>query len=145
MASIKSTLAKLKNHPGQAGDNDDHKYKRTYSLDVKLSPIEVQAFRNFWAKSEFNSMAAFARYKMFGGNEHTIDLYFPQKQEEKISAMKLLSELNREGKNLNQITKKLSSKEYLLNQEVQLALKDLSKALKNIEEIKEKFFSPKNK
>lgn len=135
----------LKDKPGRASIEDDHLYRRHYSLDIRLSPIEREALRKEVWKSSFTSMAALARYKIFGGSENTIDLYFSQKQEEKLAAKKLLSELNRESKNLNQITKKLSSKEYLLNQEVQLTLKDLNKALKNIEEIKEGFFNEKKK
>jgi hypothetical protein len=80
MPSIKNTLAELKKHPGQPGNNDDHKYKRTYSLDVTLSPIELEAFRNEWIKSEFNSLASFARYKFFGGAEHKIELYFEKRE-----------------------------------------------------------------
>ena len=135
----------LKNHPGRASIEDDHLYKRSLSFDIRLSPLEYEALRKEVWKSKFNSMSALARYKIFGGSENTIDLYFPKKQEEKHSAMRLLSELKRESKNLNQIAKKLSSKEYLLNQEVQLTLKDLNKALKNIEEIKEGFFNEKRK
>jgi hypothetical protein len=138
-----SKILELKEHPGRQGYDDEHLYKRSLSFDIRLSPIEYEALRKEVWKSKFNSMSALARYKIFGGSENTIDLYFPKKQEEKFSAMKLLSELNRESKNLNQIAKKLSSKEYLLNQEVQLTLKELGKALKNIEEIKEGFFSQK--
>ena len=135
----------LKTHPGRHGSEDDHLYKRTYSFDVRLSPIELAALKKEWKNSDFNSMASFTRNKIFKGDEKKIDLYFEEKRDEKYSAMKLLAELNRESKNLNQITKKLSSNEYLLNQEVQLTLKDLGKALKNIEEIKEGFFSQKKK
>ena len=35
----------LKSHPGRHGNQDDHKYKRTYSLDVRLSPLELTALK----------------------------------------------------------------------------------------------------
>lgn len=143
MPSIKSTLAELKKHPGQPGSNDDHKYKRTYSLDVTLSPIELEAFRNEWVKSEFNSLASFARYKFFGGAEHQIDLYFEQKREDKILSGRLLAELNKQGKNLNQIAKQLSLKTDFTKQETKLLVDDLKNTLLAIQEIKEKFSQKK--
>ena len=143
MPSIKNTLAELKKHPGQPGNNDDHKYKRTYSLDVTLSPIELEAFRNEWIKSEFNSLASFARYKFFGGAEHKIELYFEQKREDKILSGRLLAELNKEGKNLNQIAKQLSSKTDFTRQEAKLLVDDIKNTLLAIQEIKEKFSQQK--
>ena len=143
MTSIKNTLAKLKEHPGQAGDNDDHKYKRTYSLDVKLSPVEVEAFRREWTKSEFNSLAAFARYKMFGGTEHAVDVYFENKREDKILAARHLSELNKQGKNLNQIAKVFSSRPDLMTQEVKTLIKDLRDVYENLVEIRNEFHEKK--
>ena len=143
MTSIKNTLAKLKEHPGQAGDNDDHKYKRTYSLDVKLSPIEVEAFRSEWTKSEFNSLAAFARYKIFGGSEHAIDVYFENKREDRILAARHLSELNKQGKNLNQIAKQLSSRPDLMTQETKILIKDLRDIYLELVKIRDEFHEKK--
>jgi hypothetical protein len=145
MNSNKNTSPEIKLHPGQAGSDDDSRLKRTKVLEVNLSPVEYANLKDKWRETDFNSMAKFARYRLFGGTEHQIDLHFEKKRDDRILDLKFLSELNKQGKNLNQITKKLSSKEYLLKQEVNLVLKDLNKALQSIEEIKEEFFNHKNK
>lgn len=134
-----------KKHPGRPGNIDENQYKRTYSFDVMLSPIEKDALKNAWKNSQFNSMAAFARHKIFGGDEQKIDLHFEQKKVEKISASRLLAELSRESNNLNQISKQLNSKPEFLKQEVNLLLKDLQKALDNINRIGEEFLPNKKK
>ncbi|MFZ6673693.1 plasmid mobilization protein [Undibacterium sp. Xuan67W] len=145
MSNIKNISSEIKLHPGQAGSDDDSRLKRTKVLEVNLSPFEYDNLKDKWRKTNFNSMAKFARYRLFGGTEHQIDLHFEEKRDDRILAAKFLSELNRQGKNLNQIAKQLNSKTDFTKQEVQLALKDLNKALKNIEEIKEEFFNHKNK
>lgn len=129
----------LKTHPGRHGNQDDHKYKRTHSLDVRLSPIELVALKNGWKKSDFNSVASYVRNIIFKGDEKKIDLYFEEKQQERISIGRLLSELNKQGKNLNQIAKQLNSKPEFLKQEAKIVLKDIDQALKTLEEIKEEF------
>lgn len=134
-----------KKHPGRPGSIDENQYKRTYSFDVMLSPIEKEALKDAWKKSNFNSMAGFARYKMFGGDEQKIDLHFEEKKAEKLSASRLLAELSRESNNLNQITKQLNSKPEFMKQEVNLILKDLQKALDSINKIREEFLSEKKK
>lgn len=144
MNDIKNTSPEIKLHPGQAGSDDDSRLKRTKTFEINLSPFEFDKLKNEWRKTDFNSMAKFARYKLFGGTEHQIDLHFENKRDDRVLAAKYFAELNKQGKNINQIAKKLSSKEYLLNQEVQLALKDLDKALKSIEEIKKGIVNKKN-
>lgn len=57
--------------------------KELITLDVKLSPIEHDALKSEWKKSDFNSVAQFVRNKIFGGDETKIDLYWDQKQEDK--------------------------------------------------------------
>lgn len=131
----------LKSHPGRHGNQDDHKYKRTYSLDVRLSPLELTALKKGWKNSDFNSVAAYVRNIVFKGDERKIDLYFEEKREEKLATTRLLSELNKQGKNLNQIAKQLNSKPEFLKQETKLVLKDLENALKTLEEIKQAFQS----
>lgn len=63
-----------KKHPGQAGSDDGEQLKRTKVIEINLSPVELKSFKDEWRKTEFNSMAKFARYKLFGGQEHKIDL-----------------------------------------------------------------------
>ena len=89
-------------------------------------------------------MAKFARYKLFGGTEHQIDLYFENKRDDRILAAKYFSELNKQGKNLNQIAKQLSLKTDFTKQETKLLVDELKNTLLAIQEIKEKF-SPKKK
>ena len=48
-----------KKHPGRPGNNDEHLYKRTYSFDVMLSPIEKEALKDAWKKSNFNSRKSY--------------------------------------------------------------------------------------
>lgn len=128
-----------KEHPGRGGFDDTHQFKRSHSLDIRLSPIELAALKNTWKESDFNSMAAFARYKIFGGEETKIDLYWDQKQEDKNLNRSILSELSRSGNTLNQIAKKLNSTKEFTTQEARLLLKDLANALKENDEIKKKF------
>lgn len=141
MSNIKSNLAVLKISPGRS---DDHLYKRTYSLDTKLSPVELDALRTAWKESDFNSMAAYVRHQIYGGNEKKIDFYFEEKQQDRILAAKYLAELNKQGKNLNQIAKQLSSKTDFTKQETKLLVDDLKNTLLAIQEIKDKF-SPQKK
>lgn len=128
-----------KKHPGRNGSDDDHQFKRTYSLDVKLSPIEHDALKSEWKKSDFNSVAQFVRNKIFCGEETKIDLYWDQKQEDKNLNRSILSELSRNGNALNQIAKKLNTTKEFTTQEARLLLKDLANALKENDEIKKKF------
>ena len=133
-----SNEVKPKKHPGRHGNADDHQFKRTYSLDVKLSPIEHDALKSEWKKSDFNSVVQFVRNKIFGGDETKIDLYWDQKQEDKNLTRNILSELSRSGNALNQIAKKLNSTKEFTTQEARLFLKDLAIALKENDEIKRK-------
>lgn len=140
-----SKKSELKTSPGRASSDDEHLYRRQYSLDIRLSPIEREALRKEVWKSNFTSMAALARYKIFGGSENTIDLYFPKKQEEKLLDKQFLSEFIKQGINLNQIAKQLNSKPEFVNQEAKQILKELKKALAGIQEVKEDYFSQKKK
>jgi polyhydroxyalkanoate synthesis regulator phasin len=54
-----------------------------------------------------------------------------------------LAELNKEGKNLNQIAKQLSSKTDFTRQEAKLLVDDIKNTLLAIQEIKEKFSQQK--
>jgi phage terminase large subunit-like protein len=130
-------------HPGRHGNEDDHLYKRTHSLDIRLSPVEFIALKESWNKTQFNSMAAYVRNTIFKGNEKKIDFYFEEKQQDRILAAKYLAELNKQGKNLNQIAKQLSSKSDFLKQEGKLLVEDLKKTLIAIQEIKDKLSSQK--
>lgn len=112
-------------HPGRHGNDDEHLYKRTHSLDIRLSPVEFIALKESWNKTQFNSMAAYVRNTIFKGNEKKIDFYFEEKQQDRIFAAKHLSELNKQGKNLNQIAKQLSSRPDLMTQETKILIKDL--------------------
>ena len=84
MNDIKNTSPEIKLHPGQAGSDDDSRLKRTKTFEINLSPLEFDKFKNEWRKTDFNSMAKFARYKLFGGTEHQIDLYFENKRDDRI-------------------------------------------------------------
>ena len=144
MNDIKNTSPEIKLHPGQAGSDDDSRLKRTKTFEINLSPLEFDKFKNEWRKTDFNSMAKFARYKLFGGTEHQIELYFENKRDDRILAAKYFSELNKQGKNLNQIAKQLSLKTDFTKQETKLLVDELKNTLLAIQEIKEKF-SPKKK
>lgn len=133
----------LKLHPGRHGNDDDHKYKRTHSLDIRLSPVEFIALKESWNKTQFNSMAAYVRNTIFKGNEQKIDFYFEEKQQDRILAAKHLSELNKQGKNLNQIAKQLSSKPDLMTQEVKLLIKDLRDIYVELVGIRDEFHKNK--
>lgn len=112
-------------HPGRHGNDDEHLYKRTHSLDIRLSPVEFIALKESWNKTQFNSMAAYVRNTIFKGNEQKIDFYLEEKQQDRMLAAKHLSELNKQGKNLNQIAKQLSSRPDLMTQEAKILIKDL--------------------
>ena len=144
MSNIKNISSEIKLHPGQAGSDDDSRLKRTKVLEVNLSPFEYNNLKDKWRETNFNSMAKFARYKLFGGTEHQIDLYFENKRDDRILASKYFSELNKQGKNLNQIAKQLSLKTDFTKQETKLLVDELKNTLLAIQEIKEKF-SPKKK
>lgn len=131
-------------HPGRHGNDDDHLYKRTHSLDIRLSPVEFSALKESWNKTQFNSMAAYVRNTIFKGNEMKIDFYFEEKKQDRILASKYLAELNKQGKNLNQIAKHLSAKSDFTKQETKLLVDDLKNTLLAIQEIKDKF-SPQKK
>lgn len=131
-------------HPGRHGNDDEHLYKRTHSLDIRLSPIEFSALKESWNKTQFNSMAAYVRNTIFKGNEMKIDFYFEEKKQDRILASKYLAELNKQGKNLNQIAKNLSAKSDFTKQETKLLVDDLKNTLLAIQEIKDKF-SPQKK
>ena len=126
-------------HPGRHGNADDDLYKRTHSLDIRLSPVEFIALKESWNKTQFNSMASYVRNTIFKGNEKKIDFYFEEKQQDRILAGKYLAELNKQGKNLNQIAKQLSLKTDFTKQETKLLVDDLKNTLLAIQEIKDKF------
>lgn len=89
-------------------------------------------------------MAKFARYKLFGGQEHKIDLYWDLKDEERNINKNLLSQLNKLGNNMNQIAKQLNSKPEFLRQEATELLKSLKSALDEHEKIRQEVMG-KNK
>lgn len=126
-----------KQHPGRSGGSDDSHLKRTYSLDVKLSPDELTGLKKGWKESQFNSMSAFVRNKIFEGNEIKVDLYWQQKDEERNINKSLLSQLNKLGNNMNQIAKQLNSKPEFLRQEATELLKSLQSALEQHEQLKQ--------
>ena len=133
-----------KKHPGQAGFDDGEQLKRTKVIEINLSPVELKSFKDEWRKTEFNSMAKFARYKLFGGQEHKIDLYWDLKDEERNINKNLLSQLNKLGNNMNQIAKQLNSKPEFLRQEATELLKSLKSALDEHEKIRQEVMG-KNK
>lgn len=134
----------IKKHPGQAGSDDGEQLKRTKVIEINLSPVELKSFKDAWRKTEFNSMAKFARYKLFGGQEHKIDLYWDFKDEERNINKNLLSQLNKLGNNMNQIAKQLNSKPEFLRQEATELLKSLKSALDEHERIRQEVMG-KNK
>ncbi len=131
-------------HPGRHGNDDEHLYKRTHSLDIRLSPVEFIALKESWNKTQFNSMAAYVRNTIFKGNEQKIDFYFEEKQQDRMLAAKHLSELNKQGKNLNQIAKQLSSRPDLMTQEAKILIKDLRDIYLELVKIRDEFHE-KNK
>ena len=130
-------------HPGRHGNDDEHLYKRTHSLDIRLSPVEFIALKESWNKTQFNSMAAYVRNTIFKGNEQKIDFYLEEKQQDRMLAAKHLSELNKQGKNLNQIAKVFSSRPDLMTQEVKTLIKDLRDVYENLVEIRNEFHEKK--
>jgi hypothetical protein len=144
MNSNKNTTAEIKLHPGQAGADDDSRLKRTKVLEVNLSPFEYDNLKDKWRETDFNSMAKFARYRLFGGTEHQITLHFEKKRDDRILAAKYIAELNKQGKNLNQIAKQLSVKAEFTKQETKLLVEDLKNTLLAIQEIKDIFTPKKN-
>ena len=134
----------IKKHPGQAGSDDGEQLKRTKVIEINLSPFELKNFKDAWRKTDFNSMAKLARYKLFGGQEHKIDLYWDLKDEERNINKNLLSQLNKLGNNMNQIAKQLNSKPEFLRQEATELLKSLKSALDEHEQIKQQVMG-KNK
>ena len=136
--------SQTKIHPGQAGSDDGEQLKRTKVIEISLSPVELKSFKDEWRKTDFNSMAKFARYKLFGGQEHKIDLYWDFKDEERIINKNLLSQLNKLGNNMNQIAKQLNSKPEFLRQEATELLKSLKSALDEHEQIRQEVMG-KNK
>ncbi len=132
-------------HPGRHGNDDEHLYKRTHSLDIRLSPVEFIALKESWNKTQFNSMAAYVRNTIFKGNEQKIDFYFEEKQQDRMLAAKHLSELNKQGKNLNQIAKQLSSRPDLMTQEAKILIKDLRDIYLELVKIRDEFHEKKKK
>ena len=132
-------------HPGRHGNDDEHLYKRTHSLDIRLSPVEFIALKESWNKTQFNSMAAYVRNTIFKGNEQKIDFYLEEKQQDRMLAAKHLSELNKQGKNLNQIAKQLSSRPDLMTQEAKILIKDLRDIYLELVKIRDEFHEKKKK
>jgi hypothetical protein len=132
-----SNELELKKHPGRHGNDDEHLYKRTHSLDVRMSPVEMIALKESWNKTEFNSMASFVRNLIFKGNEKKIDFYYEDKQQDRILLTRYFSELNKQGKNINQIAKQLNSKPEFMTQEVKILIKNLMDVHANLVELKD--------
>ena len=90
-------------------------------------------------------MAAYVRNTIFKGNEQKIDFYFEEKQQDRMLAAKHLSELNKQGKNLNQIAKQLSSRPDLMTQEAKILIKDLRDIYLELVKIRDEFHEKKKK
>ena len=97
--------------------NDEHIYKRTYSLDIKLSPFEKDLIENKYSQAGFNSMSSYVRNCIFDGTEERIDNYLTEKFNFKILQQPFLTELNRIGSNTNQLAKKVNSNKFFTKEE----------------------------
>ena len=73
--------------------NDDHTYKRTYSLDIKLSPYEKELIENKYDQAGFNSMSSYVRHCIFDGTEERIDNFLSERFNFKILQQPFLTEL----------------------------------------------------
>ena len=93
--------------------NDDHTYKRTYSLDIKLSPYEKELIENKYDQAGFNSMSSYVRHCIFDGTEERIDNFLSERFNFKILQQPFLTELNRIGTNANQLARKINSNKFL--------------------------------
>ncbi|KAB8042975.1 plasmid mobilization protein [Janthinobacterium aquaticum] len=97
--------------------NDDHIYKRIYSLDIKLSPYEKELIENKFSQAGFNSMSAYVRNCIFDGAEERIDNFLTERFNFKILQQPFLTELNRIGSNANQLAKKVNSNKFFTKEE----------------------------
>ena len=113
----------VKKYPKVGRTRDEHIYKRSYSLDVKLSPYEKELIEKTYRELNFNSMSSYVRDKIFGPKTKFIDNYLDDKFKWKILTEKLFSDLNRIGVNLNQMAKKINSKKDFSKQDKDLIFK----------------------
>lgn len=125
---------KLKKQKGRS--NDDNVYKRTYRLDLKLSKYEKELIENKYMDAGFNSMASYVRNCIFGGTEERIDNYLNERFRFKILQQPFLTELNRIGLNINQITKKINSVKYFTRDERDRLLKEHQRISEELNKIK---------
>jgi hypothetical protein len=87
--------------------NDDHRFKRTLRLELRLSPIEYDALVQRWGESGSNSLARYVRACIFG-SEDKIALHWQQKNQDGLDRLQVLAALGRIGSNVNQIARQLN-------------------------------------
>ena len=119
-----------KTRSGRNKSNDNHQYKRTLSLDVRLSPFEMNQLEDNYDKSQFNSKASFVRNCIFGNSTDLIELKIEDDITYKLFSTKQELELKRQGNNINQLAKNLNSNKFLTStdkKKIQETFEELSK------------------
>lgn len=116
--------------------NDEHIYKRTYSLDIKLSPYEKELIENMFSQVGFNSMSAYVRNCIFDGTEERIDNHLTERFNFKILQQPFLTELNRIGSNANQLAKKVNSNKFFTKEEKNTINNQLENLIEEMKSIK---------
>lgn len=97
--------AQQKQKPGRT--NDEHHFKRTLRLEVRLSPIEYEALAQAWAASGCNSLARHVRARLFGAAD-PVAVFWQQQHQDQQERMQVLAALFRIGSNVNQIARQLN-------------------------------------
>lgn len=119
-----------KKRSGRNKANDTHPLKRTLSLDIRLSPEEMQQLEDKYDKSEFNSKASYVRGRIFGNSAKAIELKLEEEVAYKLLSIKQELELKRQGNNINQLAKFINSNKFLTpadKKKMQESFDDLSK------------------
>ena len=134
-----------KTRSGRNKSNDNHQYKRTLSLDVRLSPFEMKELEDKYDQSQFNSKASYVRNCIFGNSTDVIELKIEDDFTYKLFSTKQELELKRQGNNINQLAKFLNSNKFLTpadKKKMQESFEDLSK---NYKMLLDEFLKSNNK
>ena len=119
-----------KRRAGRNKSNDNHQYKRTLRLDVRLSPFEMKQLDIKYDESQFNSKASYVRNCIFGNSTDVIELKIEDDFTYKLFSTKQELELKRQGNNINQLAKNLNSNKFLTStdkKKIQETFEELSK------------------
>ena len=134
-----------KRRTGRNKSNDNHQYKRTLRLDVRLSPFEMKKLVDNYDKSQFNSKASYVRNCIFGNSTDVIELKIEDDLTYKLFSTKQELELKRQGSNINQLAKNLNSNKFLTSTDKKKIQENLEELSKNYQILLDEFLKSNGK